>query len=262
MKQKNLLKITKYNLGRDKKVLGKEWFTTYGGWFSDEENAKRFTKAVKHYIQNKNPDILYVASASGWLGEKLLADLGGGTLTIVDISEKHLNENKNPNTKKIRADLLKLNLKKKFDVIMMRSSLDYFPSAPLQIKVLKIIKNHLKSNGIFVNQPAYIPNKRSRDIISAIYNSINKIGKRFFQSADLKEIYYKAGFKKPQKIGESKVMRITEKDHRGRYGLTSKEIKKIQERIGNSPSHARITKEGYMLTFEFPIFISKLTKIK
>ena len=92
--------------------------------------------------------------------------------------------------------------------------------------------------------------------------TLEEIGKRFFQSADLKEIYYKAGFKKPQKIGESKVMRITEKDHRGRYGLTSKEIKKIQERIGNSPSHARITKEGYMLTFEFPIFISKLTKIK
>jgi SAM-dependent methyltransferase len=191
--------ISKYNLDKDKKVLGKKWFTTYSGWFSDEDNIQSFIKTVTPYLSQKSLDILYVASASGLLGERLLEYLKASKLTIVDMSQKHLNENKNRNTIKIKTDILGMNLKKKFDVILMRSSLDYFPSKSLQIKVLKIIKKHLKSDGIFINQPAYIPDIKERDIISSIYNQNKKIGKRLFQSTDIESIYQKAGFSCPQK---------------------------------------------------------------
>ncbi len=250
-------KISKYNLDKDKNVLGKEWLSAYGGWFSDEENIQSFINAVKPLLPKKSLDILYVASASGLLGEKLLLDLGKGCLTIVDISQKHLDENVNPKTTKIKTDLLEMDLGKRFDLIIMRSSLDYLPSKSLQVKVLKIIRNHLNPNGLFVNQPAYISNLEDRDIISKAYNDINKIGKRLFQSTDLDSIYLDAGFEIPKKIGKGKEMTITEKDHQKRYEINQKEIKLIQEIIKNSKNSAKTTKEGYILKFEFPIFISK-----
>lgn len=94
-----LTRIAKHNLSRDKNVLGKRWLSTYGSYFSDPDNIKSFIKATKTILPKKELDILYVASASGLLGERLIANLGRGNLTIVDISQKHLNENKNPKTK-------------------------------------------------------------------------------------------------------------------------------------------------------------------
>lgn len=141
---------------------------------------------------------------------------------------------------------------------MMRSSLDYFPSRALQIRVLKIIAKHLKPDGLFINQPAYVPDVKERDLVSKIYNSINKIGRRFFQSTDIGSIYLEAGLGKPKKIGISKVMHLTEQDHIKRYDLKSKEIKTIQKIIETGKHSAKVTKSGYTLKFQFPIFVSKL----
>lgn len=249
--------IAKYNLEKDKKVLGKEWLSTYGSWFSDEENIQLFINAVKPTLPDKELDILYVASASGLLGERLINSLGKGKLTIVDVSQKHLDENRNPKTKKVCVDLLEMDLGKKFDLIIMRSSLDYFPSRLLQIKVLKIIKKHLKVGGLFINQPAYIPDIKERDLISKVYNTVDKIGVRFFQSTDMDSIYVEAGFGVPRKIGESKTMILTEKDHVERYELTSGDIETIRKILGENGKNIQITKDGYILKFEFPIFLAK-----
>lgn len=251
-------KIVKYNLDKDKNVLGKNWLSTYDGYFSDAENIKLFIKAIKPYLPNKDLDILYVASASGLLGEKLIKNLGRGQLTIVDASSEHLSENKNPKTIKICADLLKMKLRKKFDLIIMRSSLDYFPSKKLQIKVLKIIKKHLKTDGLFVNQPAYIPDLYDRDVLSLAYNSSDKIGNRFFQSLDITDIYKRAGFITPQIIGKGKQMLLSDKDHIKRYRLNKNDIENIKTILKKAKLYAAVTKNGYKLKFEFPIFLSKL----
>jgi len=63
-----LSKISEYNLDKDKNVLGKKWSSTYGGWFSDEENIQLFIDAIKPFLPDKELSILYVASASGHLG--------------------------------------------------------------------------------------------------------------------------------------------------------------------------------------------------
>lgn len=249
---------TNYNLERDKKVLGENWLSTYGNYFSDLENIWLFIDSVKPLLPNKPLDILYVGSASGLLGEELLKALGQGSLTLFDISQEHLNANDNPQTKKICGDLLEMELNKKFDLIIMRSSLDYFPSNELQIKVLKIIKNHLKAGGLFINQPAYISDPKNRDLISQIYNSIDKIGNRYFQSTDLESLYREAGLTSFQKIGDGKIMIITEKDQTERYDLTATEIKTIQQIIGlKKTPNAEVTETGYILKFEFPIFTAR-----
>ena len=250
----------RYNLNRDKKVLGKQWLSTYGRYFSDQENIRLFIKAVKPFLPNRELNILYIAAASGLLGESLIADLGRGRLTITDISQKHLAENKNIKTRKIRVDLLEMNLGCRFDLVIMRSSLDYFSSRALQIKALKVVKKHLGPGGLFVNQPAYIPRRRTRDTISAIYNQTSKIGNRFFQSADMAEIYAAAGFHQPKKIGTGKTMIITENDHIKRYGLNPADVQKIRKIIGRGTTSGRKTKTGYALTFKFPIFMARVKK--
>ena len=252
--------IAKYNLDRDKNVQGKDWLSTYGNWFSDEENIQLFINTVKPILPDGELDILYAASASGLLGEELIKSLGRGRLTLVDISEKHLSENHNPNTVKICADLLEMDLGKKFDVILVRSSLDYFPSRSLQVKVLKIIRNHLKESSVFINQPAYISDIEQRNIIRNIYNTNDKIGNRFFQSSDLASIYDEAGLSDPEKIGHGKEMNLTEQDHVERYGLVIEDIKSIQTMLKDSKSNIQITKDGYNLKFEFPIFLARLKK--
>ncbi|MFA6476286.1 MAG: class I SAM-dependent methyltransferase [Candidatus Paceibacterota bacterium] len=249
--------IAQYNLDKDKNVLGKDWLLTYGGYFSDEENIAMFIKSVESFLPDRELNILYVASASGLLGERLIENLDRGKLTIVDISQKHLAENKNPQTKKICADLLSLDLGQKFDLILMRSSLDYFPSRDLQVKVLKNIKNHLKPEGIFINQPAYVPNTEDRDILSRAYNITDKIGQRFFQSTDIGEIYKEAGFEEPKRIGEGKLMVLTEEDQIERYGLEGNDIKEIQTVLKKAQNSGQVTESGYTLRFEFPIFLSR-----
>lgn len=251
--------IAKDNLIKDKNVQGKDWLLTYGNYFSDEENIQMFIDAVKPFLDDREIDILYVGSASGLLGEKLITSLGSGQLTLVDISQKHLDDNTNPKTIKVCADLLELNLGKKFDLIIMRSSLDYFPTRALQVQALKIIKKHLLPNGLFINQPAYIPVLDERDLVSDIYNRTSKIGDRFFQSVDLEEIYLDAGFQVSQKIGEGKIMNLTERDHIQRYELTAEEVKTIQDMISEKEGsqYVAVTDGGYSLKFEFPIFLSR-----
>jgi len=249
--------IATYNLERDKKVLGKEWLTTYGNWFSDETIIQQFIDVVTPTLPAGDIDILYAASASGLLGERLVGSLGRGRLTIADMSQKHLDENTNPSTKKICVDLLEMDLGKQFDVIIMRSSLDYFASRNLQVQVLKILKKHLKETGVFINQPAYVSDPNERDLMSAAYNAVDKVGNRFFQSTDIESIYGEAGLSDFKKISEGTDMHITEKEHIERYGLSTDEVHQIQTILKENGRNIKLTKHGYELVFEFPIFLAK-----
>ena len=52
-------------------------------------------------------------------------------------------------------------------------------------------------------------------------------------------------------------MYITEREHAERYELTKEDIEKIQSIIKENSEYAKITKDGYELRFDFPIFLSK-----
>ena len=251
-----LSKIAKKNLLKDKQVLGKKWTTTYGGYFSDASNINQFIKTLLPYLPDKPLSILYAASASGLLGEALLHRLERGELTIVDISQTHLDENNNPHTTKICADLVTMDLAQKFDLILMRSSLDYFPSAALQVEILKNIKRHLVEHGLFVNQPAYIEDLHERDLMSQLYIQTEKIGDRFFQSTDLADLYLEAGFSTFTRIGEGEPLQLTQQDHIDRYGLNNKDIQFVLSMIPDHIHSMQKTADEYRLFFQFPIFLA------
>ena len=250
--------IAAENLAKDGRVQGEKWFETYNGWFADPENMRIFTSSVMRsgLLPQRPLEILYIGSASGVLGEELVRALGSGHLTLVDISQKHLELNTNPETTKLLLDVVNMDLRMKFDVIMMRSFLDYFPSRKKQIAVLGTVKKHLASGGVFINQPAYISDHEARNLISQAYCSVPSVGQRLFQSGDLSRLYSRAGLGLPIRYGEGKLMRITEKDHISRYGITPSDVATIQSIVAGTEHFANVTEDGYILTFEFPIFMT------
>ncbi|MEW5955363.1 MAG: class I SAM-dependent methyltransferase [Candidatus Micrarchaeota archaeon] len=137
-----LSQATRVNLARDRRVLGKAWGRVYSKYFSDRRVLDSFVGACSSIAAKlpSEPTVLYVCSGTGLLGGYLSEYLRrkgfAPRLTLVDASAKQLRENKNRTTEKIAADLLNLRLGRKFDLIIMRSSLDYFPSANEQVKAL------------------------------------------------------------------------------------------------------------------------------
>jgi hypothetical protein len=258
--------VTAENLRKDIRVLGASWHTTYGSWFSNKKNINLFVKAVIPYLpKKKHLDILYVASASGLLGEALVSKLYkkgvNCSLTLLDASAVHLNENNNPVTKKIAGDLLTVRLKSKFDIILMRSSLDYFPSEEMQVKVLVKIGKWLKKNGIFANQTASLPTVMERDLADAIYRKIPSIGDRHFQCPeDISILYGKAKWNFLSSTGSGLPLVVTEKEHQERYKISKKEITRVRSLIKKTPARKRpniqLTRKGYRLRFEFPIYLA------
>ena len=262
---------TKENLGRDRLVVVKAWGKVYGGYFSDERVLNAFIRAGRKHWEAlpKNPRVLYVCSGNGLLGERLAGHLRkeglNPKLTIVDASKEQLEQNPNPATRKLRLDVLNMDLNEKFDLIIMRSSLDYQHTPELQVQMLERIARHLKPDGIFLNQAASFRTKTERDLADDIYKTTPQIGDRHFQwHGDLGELHDKAGLEKPKKLGEAPVLRLTHEDHASRYGITHDDVKRIQEMIRRIPRNERkaikTTTEGYEIKCQFPIYATRLKK--
>lgn len=264
-------KTTRESLKRDSRVVGKEWNKVYGGYFSDTRVLDSFVRAgEKHWAGlPKKPRILYLCSGNGLLGEHLAEHLREKglepTLTIVDASPEHLEQNANPKTRKLQLDVLDMDLKEEFDVIIARSSQDYQPTPELQVKMLETVARHLKPNGIFINQAASFDTEEARDLADRIYKTTPAIGDRHFQwHGDIGSLYEKAGLMKPEKIGDAPVLALTHEDHSTRYGIIREDVTRIRGLIRAVPASKRkeikVTGKGYKMNCLFPIYASKLKR--
>ncbi|MDO8647918.1 MAG: class I SAM-dependent methyltransferase [Candidatus Diapherotrites archaeon] len=261
--------MARENLAHDSKVLGKKWNNTYNKYFGSKKNMLSFVKQVIPYtLKMSKVQVLYACSGPGFLGEELLNELEKkrirADLVLLDISKEHLSQNKNQKTRKICADLLKAKIEGKFDIIIMRSSLDYFWTEKTQIQALKKLEKMLKPTGVFFNQAASMPTLMQRNLADKIYSSNEKMGKRHFQCpADIAKICLAGGFSKIKKIGNAPELIVTEKEHIERYSTSKKNIAKIQGIINKIPAEKRpnikLTKTGYSLKFIFPIYAAKAT---
>lgn len=258
--------MTVKNLHRDRHVIGTGWKQTYGGYFGKKKNMLAFVRTVLPWIPKKQRiEVLYPGAGSGMLGEELVGALqkqGIQTeLWLLDASKEQLAQNRNNQTRKMWSDILTARPKKRFDLALMRSTLDYFWTEKSQVEVLKRIRHWLKPGGVFFNQAASLPTAVERNLADQIYNSNDKIGQRHFQcSENIKKIYRQAGFQGIQKIGSAPGLVITEKEHQQRYSLGPEEIARIQAIIRSVPEHSRphlqITPTGYRLEFSFPIYVA------
>ena len=115
--------------------------------------AEFIVKKLKKYI--KKGEFLDLGAGTGLITEMFVKE-GFGPATLVDYSQGMLNKAKKRKTLKnckfVRADIRKLNLHKKFDLILSFFSFgssSYFDKDEMD-DLLKIVKNHLKDNGLFV----------------------------------------------------------------------------------------------------------------
>ncbi len=263
-----LSSVALQNLHRDRHVLGAAWLSTYNRYFSDERVFDAFIHAARPVLEKLpgRPRILYAGSASGELGERIanfLRERGKKPeLTLVDVSREHLALNTNPSTRRILRDVLDLDLSEKFDLAIMRSTLDYFPTPDLQVAVLKRIHKHLAPGGVFLNQATSLPSKTERDLANAVYATTPKIGRRHFQwKGDLPFLYRKAGFENFTHVGEAPSLTITNQEHAERYRVSKKEIAKIRRVISSVRAARRpnlhLTREGYRMRWVFPIYAAR-----
>ncbi len=266
-----LRETTRRNLESDSRVVGKNWGKVYGGYFSDERVLNSFIRAgEKHWAElPKKPKILYLCSGNGLLGEHLAGHLREKglepALTIVDASPEHLEQNANPNTRKLLMDVLDMDLGEEFDVVIVRSAQDYQPTPELQVKMLETAARHLKPNGVFINQAASFDTKEARDLADRIYKTTPPIGDRHFQwPGDIGSLYERAGLTAPEKIGDAPVLALTHEDHATRYGVTREDIERIQSLIRAVPASKRtgirVTGKGYEINCLFPIYASELKR--
>lgn len=257
-------RMTARNLRRDRRVMGTGWKRTYRGYFGNKKNMAVFVRMVLPRIpERKRIEIFYPGSGSGMLGEELVAGLQKqgihASLWLLDASKEQLGQNTNPKTKKMLGDIATAQPGKRFDMAIMRSTLDYFWTEKNQIAVLKRIRRWLKPGSVFFNQTASFPTTTERDLADRIYKSNDKIGQRHFQCPeDIERIYQQAGFQGIQKIGSAPGLILTEKEHQERYGIGMKEIAQIQAIIRSVPKqlrpHIKTTPAGYRLEFSFPIY--------
>lgn len=261
-------RLAKENLKLDSRVLGRRWKETYNGFFSDPAHIEEFVESCLGYLPDRpRLKILYVASASGLLGEALASRLEGAgreaELTLLDVSRKQLEENRNSRTRKLCADLLTVEISEKFDVILMRSSMDYFPDEQLQVALLRRIGKWLEDGGVFINQPASLRSNEARDVADEVYRSNNRMARRHFQSmVDIGEIYAKAGMR-ARKILDGPELTLGEADHRERYGIGDGDVKRIQKIIKlHNVEGLSATPSGYRIAFTFPIYVATRELIK
>jgi len=114
--------------------------------------GKFLIKKLKKY--SKKGEFLDLGAGTGLITEIFVQE-GYGPATLIDYSQGMLNKAKKrkelKESKFVKADIRKLNLKKKFDIILSFfsfGSFSYFDEEELD-KILKIVYKHLKKKGIF-----------------------------------------------------------------------------------------------------------------
>ena len=159
---------------------------------------------LKKYI-NKDDSVLDLGCGNGRLIEMLQSSnkyLGiDNSKGLIKIAKKRY-----PNFKFQQRDILKLNLKKKFNTIYSLSVIHHFPKKYHQ-KFIQIIKKHLNKNGKTIitvwklNQKQFKSGEKisKNEILIPFKNSKGKIlAKRYiylFKPQELKDLFKSNGFK-------------------------------------------------------------------
>ncbi|VVC71793.1 Methyltransferase domain protein [uncultured archaeon] len=260
--------LAKRNLHGDRNVQGKQWKTAVDGYWHSAKSAKDFIRLCRQEL-NALPDaprVLELGSADGFLGESVCAYLRSKGkrphLTLVDMSKAHLRENKHKHTRKIQADLLTLNLTKTaghFDLILMRSVLHYFPSAELQIQVLKRVRRHLAHGGVFLNQAFIAATPEESKLRSASRATTRKVGLRYMPyHRDVPRFYAKAGFTNMRNLGDMPLVHPSLASLIRRSDLTRADIQRTRARYALVPArlrpHLTLTKTAFKRTIPYKVY--------
>lgn len=121
------------------------------------EIGKFVVKKLKEYKINENSEILELCAGTGIVASELHKS-GYKNITLIDLSEEELKLAKKriPSAITKKANVLELNLNKKYKVVFESMGFDSFKGKELKSLLINIY-NHLEENGIFVSVDRHIP---------------------------------------------------------------------------------------------------------
>ncbi len=124
-----------------------------------EKETKHILKLIRKYKKNKGKELLEVACGTGTYityFKRYFNCMGA------DINSSILARamKKNPDVTFVRQDMAKLNLDKKFDVIIcLFSSIGYLTTKQQIVSAFKRFKEHLNKGGVLIIEPWLTPDK-------------------------------------------------------------------------------------------------------
>lgn len=253
-------RINRQNLDADYRTRGK--WAQIMDQFSNQENIKSVYKDFWDMRPNlpKNMKLSDFGSADGLFGSffKKELEMQGYSvhLTIIDIIQEHLDQNRDDTITTIQKDLLDLNLKQVFDLGLMRSVLHYFDMKNQPI-VLRNIYESIKEGGYFLSQNFV---QKEEDL--ELYSELNQMIGKNFQLIDrhgLLKLLIDAGFKEIQEI-DSDIWYHSHGDLKKRYGLGDVEIDLMRERVVERKSEKslfRLLEKGFEVPVPYVTFLAK-----
>lgn len=170
--------------------------------YSDNATVqKQMAKKLAQYVSGFFEDVLEIGSYSGFLTCELVAKINFENYLAIDIVDSFSYiKNLNPKIQFLKADIEKVQLDKKFDLIVSSSSLQWCDDFNLVIKKLKSsLKQHGKlAIAVFGNKNLYqIKNAFNT---SLNYPDVNEIKKYFSKNVKITEEFKTLQFDNPREI--------------------------------------------------------------
>ncbi|MDP2637577.1 MAG: class I SAM-dependent methyltransferase [Candidatus Levybacteria bacterium] len=132
-----------------------EYYDFLYSWKDYEKESRIIKKLVSCYKKSSGDDLLEVGCGTG---RHIMYLSGSFSVTAVDINNKILviARKNNPTISFKQADMITLNLGKKFDVILcLYSSIAYVKTIDNLKKTIKNFAEHLKPDGVILIEPWY-----------------------------------------------------------------------------------------------------------
>lgn len=254
--------INAYNLKADKNTWGL-WSQMNKEYFSNPKSAESLWKLFEkcNLSFKKELELVEFGSADGYLGKFFALKMSKNhkvKLNIIDKIEEHLFANKDIDVEKIHTDLLELNVKRKFDLGLVRSVLHYF-SKKDTLTVLHNIRNSMKPDSYVLFQLFVQDDKNMK-----LFLKLNRfVGKKLqLISLETNLTLINQVFSKVDYIGDAMLWNCTSKNLAKRYSLSDNQIQQMKQMITNASSEEKkifkINSEGFTVPIPYKVVLAQV----
>ncbi len=200
----------------------------FKGYFSSKDNVNPFLGCLPD-LENKNLKIADFGGGSGYLLDQVanFYQNKGCTVDCWLIDNNNEQVRNAPNKfKKINKNCLKFSKEKHFDIIIMRSVLQFFLNRQEKITVLNNISKSLKEKGTFINQALFFE-KPDNKIVAQSYRYFNR-SLNIETLEELIGLYNKSSFKNCKIEKFCPTMIVSDSDIKKRFMVNGAVIDKMR----------------------------------
>lgn len=204
---------------------------------------------------------------SRWSNSDLLTDISGNSssrnysndhkvhLTLIDAVQEHLDANENVETKKIRANLLELDVEPRFDLGLVRSLLHYFSLDEMHV-LLENIRHSIKPGGYALFQ-LFVQDPNQMDLFMTLSRIVGK--QLTLMSIEENLSVLRQHFSTVKHLGAAKRWDCSSNNLAQRYSLSAKQLAEMREIILNTPEERRgsftTSENGFTIPIPYEVIL-------